>query len=190
MEPKKFDEQVWDILFENVRTLEEAYRLDDELRVVQQQSFIVLAGDDKKSTRKTRSPKSLAEKSKALVSHSTYQKISELEAKQYISFSDQDTLRNFFEFAHRKIMETPRLQLQLAYEVNAQVLGTLYAWVKRELKSRVFLDIVVKPQILAGCIIVYQGVFRDYSLRTVLKTRAREIFKPIMEDISHRSRPN
>lgn len=177
------DEKVWEILFFNVRTLEEAYRLDDELRVIQQESFTVIPNKQKES----QGIDSLAEKSKNLISHITYQKMKEIEAKGYISFADPDALRNFFELAHRKIMQTPRLQLQVAQEVNAQILGTLYGWVRRELKGRVFLDFVVKPQILAGCIIVYQGVFRDYTLRSVLKHRAQEIFKPIMQEIDKRS---
>lgn len=177
------DEKVWDILLLNIRTLEEAYRLDDELRIIQQESFVV----GKKTGNGKKALITLAEKVKSLISHTAYEKIKELEAKDFISQANPDELRNFFEFAHKKIMTTPHLQLQVAIEVNAQVLGSLYAWVRREVASRVFLDIVVKPQILAGCIIVYQGVFKDFSLRSVLRQRATEIFRPIMNDLGNRA---
>ena len=170
------DTTVWDILFNGVRTLEEAYLLDDELRVVEQMSYtsdLTEAGKDK----------GLLARSKDAVSYKTYTKLQEIEEKKLVVFTNPEELRLFFDQVHKQIMNVPRLQLQLAIEVNEQLLSGFYNFIKGVIKTPIFLEIVVKPSILAGCVVVYKGVYKDYSIRTRLEEHAAEVYGPIMKDL-------
>ncbi len=177
--------EAFDILFEEVRTLAEAYQLDDELRNIEQQSF---GGLPSKPSGKSSSV-SLAEKVESTISSRTYHVLKELEAKGFINVNNPEQLSYFFQLAHKYIQQMPRLQLQIAVDLNEQMLTKVYAWVSRTVKNRVFLDIVVKPQILAGCAMVYRGVYRDFTLRTMLEEQSKAIFKPIIDDITKRMQP-
>lgn len=171
------DNEIWRKVFANVRTLDEAYRLDDELSTIERENFRMVTREAEETGI------SLPERVKPKISSRLYQILLDLQEKRLLNFDDQDQVRLFFQNAHRVISQVPRLQIQVSIEVNEQILNTIYGWVRKEVEQTIFLDIVYKPQILAGCVIVYKGVFRDYSLRGRLEKHGREIFKPIMDRI-------
>lgn len=201
----EIDDQTAQVLLKEVRTLDEAYALDNELRIVYQQSFSIVpepakAKASQKSTtqsnqldnnttnQKTDGNRNtpLANKIKDHVSVTTYGKIHELETKGIISLNKPDELRAFFESVHNLINRTPRLQLQIAVDLNMRLVTDTYEWVEKHFNQKVFLEVVVKPQLLAGCIIIYKGVYKDFSLRTVLMKRKEDIFSPIMQKLDQK----
>lgn len=169
------DDTTWRVLFQDVRTLEEAYELDDELRGIEQVSFQLVARDGSKV--------SLLKQLEKIVSYKTANKLQLLADKQLIDFASPESLRQFFDLAHKQVMKVPRLQLQLAIEVNEQLLDSIYKWIKGAVNKPVFLELVVKPNVMAGCIIVYAGIYKDYSVRFQLEEQAEAIFKPIMAQV-------
>lgn len=173
------DKETLDYIFNNIRTLDEAYVLDDEFRIVQQASF------DMKPDATGKVPL-LSERVKNRVNARTYSMVKMLEEKKAINPNNMEETQVFFERVHQEIMKMPRLQVQVAIELQDNTLNFIYGWLKKEINTRFFLDIVTKPQILAGCIIVYNGVFRDFSMHALLHDNKKEIFGPIMQKFNER----
>lgn len=171
------DKKITDILFNGITTLTEAYTLDEELRITRDAYFYIKADKEGKVP-------TIAERIKDKVSRKTYEAFKTLEEKNLLATNDPDSLNKFFETAHNIILATPKLQLQVAIDLNDQLLATVKNWVERQMVDRIFIDVVTKPQILAGCVIVYQGAFRDYSLRKQLEENAASVFKPVLERLA------
>lgn len=173
------DKETIDFIFNNIRTLNEAYLLDDEFRIVQQESFNL------KPDAAGQVPP-LSERVKDKVNARTYAMVKMLEERGAINQQNLEETQVFFEVIHKEIMKMPRVQIQVAIELQDAALGMIYDYLKKEVNTRFFLDIVTKPQILAGCIVVYNGMFRDFSMHALLHDNKKDIFGPIMAKFSER----
>jgi F0F1-type ATP synthase delta subunit len=169
------DEKIWPLLFTDVRTLEEAYLLDDELKTVEQATYSI--GD------KGNDPEALMAYVKDKISYKTYTKLQALIERNMVNFRDVNQLHMFFDQAHKQIMNIPRLQIQIAIEANDSLITAIYSWVKREVHDVVFLELITKPALIGGCVIVYEGMYKDYSVKYKLESDPKKVFEPIMHTI-------
>lgn len=64
----------------------------------------------------------------------------------------------------KNLLSLPVLRLEIAFKPTDEFIKKLSDWVEKEAQQKVILDIVVNPKVVAGALIEYQGIFRDYSL--------------------------
>lgn len=64
----------------------------------------------------------------------------------------------------KNLLSFPVLRLEIAFKPTDEFIKKLSDWVEKEAQQKVILDIVVNPKVVAGALIEYQGIFRDYSL--------------------------
>ncbi|OGD96078.1 hypothetical protein A3F02_03205 [Candidatus Curtissbacteria bacterium RIFCSPHIGHO2_12_FULL_38_9b] len=57
----------------------------------------------------------------------------------------------------------PKIELILAFEPSAEFLGKIKRWFWENFKKRVVFEIIIKPEIIGGAIIEYNGIYRDFS---------------------------
>lgn len=57
-----------------------------------------------------------------------------------------------------------KIQLTTSFVPNAVFIETLKDWVRNNLKKDTLIDMNYDPEVLGGAIVVYNGVYKDYSL--------------------------
>lgn len=76
-----------------------------------------------------------------------------------------------------KINQIKPLTLYLAFEVNEQVSLAIGLRVRELFQPDVLLDIKLNPALLAGCALVWKGIYKDYSLKAMIEARKTEILE-------------
>lgn len=71
------------------------------------------------------------------------------------------------------------LELTLAFEPTQEEIFNIYNWVKENLGDDVILDIKLDKSILGGAIIVFEGLYKDYTVKKQLE----EVFEKKREEI-------
>ena len=71
------------------------------------------------------------------------------------------------------------IKLTIAFEPSYESIENIYNWVLEALDNSYILDIEVNESILGGAIVVFNGQYRDSSLKKTL----REIFETKREEI-------
>ncbi|KPJ73616.1 hypothetical protein AMJ48_00040 [Parcubacteria bacterium DG_74_1] len=78
----------------------------------------------------------------------------------------------------KELRALPEIKLDIAFSPKDNFLNTISQWLQRELGQRTILDITVNPKVVAGAIIEYQGIWRDFSL-------AKKIDQLFSEKLTH-----
>ena len=72
------------------------------------------------------------------------------------------------------------ITLTLAFEAQQSTIDKISAFARQLLAENIIIEINVEPSILGGAIIVFKGLYRDYSLKAkleeVFKTKREELF--------------
>lgn len=72
------------------------------------------------------------------------------------------------------------ITLTLAFEAQQSTIDRISSFARQTLGENIIIEINVEPGIIGGAIIVFNGLYRDYSLKTkleeVFRTRREEIF--------------
>lgn len=75
------------------------------------------------------------------------------------------------------------ITLTLAFEAQQSTIDKISSFARQTLGENIIIEINVEPNILGGAIIVFNGLYHDYSLKTkleeVFKTKREELFKSI-----------
>lgn len=64
----------------------------------------------------------------------------------------------------KELRVLPEIKLDIAFFPKDNFLNRISQWLQEEFGQRIILDITVNPKIVAGAIIEYQGIWRDFSL--------------------------
>lgn len=75
------------------------------------------------------------------------------------------------------------ITLTLAFQAQQSTIDKISSFARQNLGENTIIEINVEPNILGGAIIVFNGRYHDYSLKTkleeVFKTKREELFKSI-----------
>lgn len=86
-------------------------------------------------------------------------------ATQYgLSIDDKEKAQEFFAKVREAINALPVVQITLALQPNATLMGLIHDWFYRTYRKFVLLEVIVNPDIVAGSIISVNGKYCDYSL--------------------------
>lgn len=90
--------------------------------------------------------------------------IAKLAAQHTVNMDNKADVQKFLGELRDAITALPVVQISLAFSPKAKVIGLIHDWFYRTFRKMVILDIIVKPDLLAGSIISYNGKYYDYSL--------------------------
>jgi len=62
------------------------------------------------------------------------------------------------------LKQLPELKLEIAFEAKQDFLKYLAQWLKEQTNQKIILNVIVKPEIVGGVILEYQGKRFDFSL--------------------------
>jgi len=89
---------------------------------------------------------------------------------------NKDNVYNIFSSIEKLSANLPVLTMYLTFEPDSITLNQLGASTRQTFNSpSLLLDIKIDPNLIAGCALVWQGVYKDYSLRSKLEEKKAEI---------------
>lgn len=115
--------------------------------------------------------KEIFKKEEGFLSKKVEGRISE-DLKKYSKNPEQQFY--FLEQLKKYLLNIPQVKLEIVFSPSANFLNKISSWLKKEIGKKIFLDLVLNPEIVGGVIIEYQGKYRNFSL-------AKEIDKIIAE---------
>jgi F0F1-type ATP synthase delta subunit len=91
--------------------------------------------------------------------------------KSKIPTDNVNAMQNFFEDLKNRIKTLPVIHLQVAIEPNTTMVKHIAEWLYFNLKKNILIDVQVRPNIVGGTIIGYDGKMDDYTLRRRIKEK-------------------
>lgn len=89
----------------------------------------------------------------------------------------KDNVYKIFVDLENKIQNLKLLTIYLTFEPDDVVVKEIGIMVRKTFGSFLPLDIKYDPTLIAGCALVWKGVYRDYSLRAKIEERKGEILE-------------
>lgn len=93
-----------------------------------------------------------------------------------VSFSKDNCLNRLGELEN-EINQLQTLILYLPFEVTAEALEKIGQKARILFNPSLVLDIKYNPSLLAGCALVWKGIYKDYSLKAMIEARKMEILE-------------
>jgi F0F1-type ATP synthase delta subunit len=84
-------------------------------------------------------------------------------------------LNSFFNTLIDKISELPVLSISIAFNPTEETLRMLSEWFLLNRKSQVLFEIIVNPDLIAGCTISFNGKYIDYSIKPMFKQIVKDV---------------
>lgn len=137
------------LLTEAVNTVEDFYGLREDISRFDRYSFRVKQLDLKKEF----TPVFLN-----ILSRVEEQGVSDLEGKREVAQEIKSYLENL-----------PQVKISLAFPPQGEFVKRIALDLGQTLEQKVILNVVVREELVAGAIIEYKGLVRDYTIRSSLK---------------------
>jgi len=93
------------------------------------------------------------------------QKIMEIVKRNKIDIKDTLQFQNFLKELQQRVENIPVIMLHFAFNPKEEILRSVLNWFLENLKKEVVLDIEVDQNLIGGAVVVYNGIYKDYSLR-------------------------
>ena len=79
------------------------------------------------------------------------------------------------------IAKLRELKLTLAFEPTQNSIEKIHDWIRKNVGDGIILDVTFNPTIFAGAIVIFEGKYRDLSLRNKFREQFGENRKRIFE---------
>jgi len=76
----------------------------------------------------------------------------------------------FFSGLKKYLSSLPTVRLILAFTPSSEFLDRLAAYLEKKTARKIILDILVREEIVGGCLVEYEGEYRDYSMLKKLES--------------------
>lgn len=95
-------------------------------------------------------------------------RIIESTQKESISMSNAKEMSTFLNGLTKYIEGLPSVTLILAFSPSEKQLKEMQGWMEQNLNKKILLHTVFDPSVIAGMVVQYDGVYKDYSLNNYL----------------------
>lgn len=95
----------------------------------------------------------------------------------FIQQFNKDNISPVFADMESKIKKLKILTMYLPFDTDEQTLIQIGEKTRRTFGSLIVLDIRFNPNLIAGCALSWNGVYKDYSLRSQIEARKNEILE-------------
>lgn len=113
------------------------------------------------------------------VSIKTAERIKELFRHNNLDISNREIIKDFLTNLKDQLKNYKIIKLTIAFEPSNKSIENIYNWVLTALDNSYILDIEVNTAILGGAIVVFNGQYRDLTLKKTL----RDLFDTKREEI-------
>lgn len=114
------------------------------------------------------------------VSLDTAKKIREALTKNAMDIANKEQIRNFLTGLKKLLGKFRTIRLIIAFDPSEKAIENIYNWVSSNLGEGYILDIETNENLLGGAIIVFQGKYKDFSLKKTLEN----VFSANKEEIT------
>ncbi len=121
------------------------------------------------------SPHTLAPEDSAWLNH--------LSPEFFKSFN-KDNLSEALANLEQQISKLLPLILYLSFEPDKNTIASISSWLRQNLSQQSILEIKFDPDLIGGCAIVKNGVYKDYSLRARIEEQKELILSEFKKYIS------
>lgn len=111
----------------------------------------------------------MLEKTLDSISTSSAKKITETFSKNKLDINNKDVVTGFFEILKDLLKKFKIIKLVLAFDPTHKTIENIHNFVKNNVGIGYILDIEVSQDVLAGAIVIYNGKYKDYTLRKSLE---------------------
>lgn len=87
----------------------------------------------------------------------------------------KDNLVNVFKEIENNIIKLPNLTIFLPFSWDDLVVQELGSFVRKQFGSLLILEVKYDPKLIAGCALVWKGIYKDYSLKAKIEEKKDEI---------------
>lgn len=84
---------------------------------------------------------------------------------------NKDNVSSLFSELEKKVTELKTLTLYLTFEADNSSLAEIGTYARKNFGNSLILDIKYDPHLIAGCALVWKGIYRDYSLRSKIEEK-------------------
>ncbi len=102
-----------------------------------------------------------------IISDNMHADTAELVKSSLQSTSSTD-LNNFLLELTEALKATPKFSMTLAFKPDQSFINDLFEWIKANVGDTYFLEFTVDPEIIGGGVFVYNGLYKDHSLKKQL----------------------
>ena len=94
----------------------------------------------------------------------------------FSKFTKENFYNNFLELEKKVSLLTP-LIIYLSFEPESLQIESINSWLKKNLSQNILFDIKIDRELLGGAVLVYKGVYKDYSLRAKIQEQSGTILQ-------------
>lgn len=98
---------------------------------------------------------------------------------EFLNLFNQKNLTEIFTSLETTAQSQKPALIYTAIELPDDEIDKLGVYLRQSYEERFLFDLKIDPSLIAGCSIVYNGLFKDYSLRKKLETNKEAILKEI-----------
>ena len=83
----------------------------------------------------------------------------------------KDNCTDYFKAVEERLANTPSLMLNIAFEPNDEALSEIGQFTRTNFTSFKLLDFKYDPSVIAGCVLNWKGISKDYSVREAIEEK-------------------
>lgn len=87
-----------------------------------------------------------------------------------IDLEDSNQAQNFYKEIETSLQNRPIVDLTLAFGPSYELLQKISNWWNKNIEPNILLNIKIDKKLVAGAIIGYNGIMKDFTLRQILGT--------------------
>lgn len=91
-----------------------------------------------------------------------------------INIKDPSVFHRFLMDLKEEVKMTPVVTMHLAFHPEDQQVKRMSDWLISQIHKKIFLEIVVKKDLVGGAIIIWNGIYKNYSLEQQLEERYKD----------------
>jgi len=82
--------------------------------------------------------------------------------------NDKNKMEEFLYKFKENLQKLKTLKLILAFEPTEEIIKNIHAWITENLGTGIIIEIELDSAIIGGAIIIYRGLYKDFSLRRLI----------------------
>lgn len=96
------------------------------------------------------------------------EKLMEMMQQEGTTLANSESIQAFLKTLVDTLAQIPRVTVTLAIDPKEETIAHISQWITTNCKKDVLLDIVVDRNLIGGASFVYNGIFKDYSIKKTL----------------------
>lgn len=121
-----------------------------------------------------KSKKMALEKALNSISSNSARKIAEIFSKNNFDINDQEAVRGFLDTLTDLIKKFKVIKLILAFDPTRKTIENIHEYISENIGIGYILDIEVDESVLGGAVVIFNGKYKDFTLRKNIEESFRD----------------